>query len=159
MKKLLVLAAIAKFTVFSCWATEGYNDLAKLVKSGVGEDVVIAFVNASNVSYALTPDEILQLKDMGATDKVLTAVIQKKIPAAAVQSQKSAPSAVSPNEAAKGGQADAVQSVPPTGNWVLMNDYWYWQYPTGVIVDLGWQPYYYYGHRWYPRGHWGRRGW
>jgi hypothetical protein len=106
----------------------------------------------------LTPDEILQLKDMGATDKVLTAVIQKKIPAVAVQSQKSAPSAVSPNDAAKGGQADAV-SMPPTGNWVLMNDYWYWQYPTGVIVDLGWQPYYYYGHHWYPRGHWGRRGW
>ncbi len=164
MNKLMIFAAMLTVAVFSCWATEGYNDLAKLVKSGVSEDIVIAYVNSSNVSYALTPDEILQLKNMGATDKVLTAVIQKKKPAADAQLQKSAPPEASLNNAQKAGQPDPTvvyQTVPSSGQWVLVNDYWYWQYPTGVIVDLGWQPYYYYGGRWLPyrRGGWGRRGW
>ena len=155
MKKLAFFAAVVTIAAFSCWATEGYDDLVKLVKSGVGEEVVLAFINSSATGFALTPDEILHLKDMGASNKVLTAAIQKKKSAAEAQPQKSASSL---NSADKTVDTSATnQTEPSAGKWVLMNDYWYWQYPTGVIVDLGWQPYYYWGYHWYPRGHWG--GW
>ncbi|MGB7566252.1 MAG: hypothetical protein WBM07_00215, partial [Chitinivibrionales bacterium] len=127
MNKLMILAAMVTLAVFSCWATEGYNDLAKLVKSGVSEDIVIAYVNSSNVSYALTPDEIMELKKMGATDKVLTAVIQKKKPASDAQLQKSAPPAASINNTQNAGQSDPTvvyQTAPSSGQWVFVNDYW-----------------------------------
>ena len=66
MKKLAFFAAVVTIAAFSCWATEGYDDLVKLVKSGVGEEVVLAFINSSATGFALTPDEILHLKDMAA---------------------------------------------------------------------------------------------
>ena len=170
MKKLLALIFIAKFAIFSCWASEGYDDLAKLVKSGVSEDVIVAYINSSTTNYSLTPEEILHLKDMGASGNVLTAAIQKKKPANDSAAQQSRAAGVPSKEAAKTVYPGApsfpadtnivYEYVPPSGKWVLINDYWYWQYPTGVIVDLGWQPYYFYNYRWYPHyRHWGRRGW
>ncbi|MDD5675021.1 MAG: hypothetical protein PHC61_12705 [Chitinivibrionales bacterium] len=163
MKKIMTFLAIAGLGIFTSWASQGYDDLAKLVKSGVSEDVIIAFINTSGTGYVLTADEILQLKDMGASGKVITAAIQRKKPATDSGVQKSA-------AVANAGQPAVVpsvnpdiiyESVPPAGGWVLMNGYWYWQYPTGVIVDLGWQPYYSYHRNWYPYRHWGRghRGW
>ena len=74
---MLSIFTVVMAAVFSCWATEGYDDLAKLLKAGVSEDVIIAFINSSNVRYALSPDTIVQLKAMGASDKVITAAIQR----------------------------------------------------------------------------------
>ena len=77
MKKTQFIFTVVMAAVFSCWTTEGYDDLAKLLKAGVSEDVIIAFINSSNVRYALSPDTIVQLKAMGASDKVITAAIQR----------------------------------------------------------------------------------
>lgn len=74
---MLSIFTIVMAAVFTIWATEGYDDLAKLLKAGVSEDVIIAFINSSNVRYALSPDNIVQLKAMGASDKVITAAIQR----------------------------------------------------------------------------------
>ena len=73
----MVIFSIAMAAVFSCWATEGYNDLVKLVKAGVGDDVVIAYVNKSGDRYALSPDEARQLKALGASDKVIAAATRQ----------------------------------------------------------------------------------
>jgi glucan-binding YG repeat protein len=164
MKRILCVVAIAMVAV-SCWASSPYDDLTKLVKSGTNEDVIISFINSSSASYSLTPDQIIQLKAMGASDKVIVAALKHERTSTASPAPKSGAASVPSQEAATAGpqatppataqDPNAVyEAVPSSGGWVLMNDYWYWQYPTGVVVDLGWQPYYYYHHGWFPgRGH------
>lgn len=169
----MLMVMILGFAISSCWAKEGYDDLAKLVKSGVGDEIVLAYINASDVNYALTPDEIIQLKTNGASSKVITAAIQHKKPVSYAAAQKSVaatvpsnePAAAMPPAPAVSGNADPgsvyYEDEPASGTWVLVDNYWYWQYPTGVIVDMGWQPYYFYHNHWLPYRHGGhgRRGW
>lgn len=166
MNKVPIIFSIVATAVFT-WASEGYDDLAKLVKAGVSEEVVLSYINSSTVNYALTPEEILRLKDLGASNKVLTAAIRKKN---MVNDAQAASTDAAPLQPPKSSQT-AVPSVksdtivygvePPAGRWIDMNDYWYWQYPTGAIIDLGWQPYYYFHSGWNHYGHgghWGHRG-
>ncbi len=162
MKRVCVFAIV--MVAVSSWASGGYDDIAKLVKSGTNEDVIINFINSSSTGYSLTSDQIIQLKAMGASDKVIVAALKHgkagiaspapKSGAAAVPSQDAATAEQQSTTPATAQDPNAVYgAVPSSGGWVLMNDYWYWQYPTGVIVDLGWQPYYYSPYRWFPRGH------
>ena len=56
-------------------ASEGFDDIAKLAKSGVTEDVLVAFVQASPVPYELSIDEILFLNDLGVTPKAIQEIM------------------------------------------------------------------------------------
>ena len=56
-------------------ASEGLDDVVKLVKSGVGEEILLAYVNASTVAYDLSVDEILYLNDLGVSSKVISEII------------------------------------------------------------------------------------
>lgn len=49
--------------------------ILKMVKSGVGKDVLIAFANESTKRFALGTDEIIYLKDLGVADEVTAAMI------------------------------------------------------------------------------------
>jgi hypothetical protein len=77
MKKIMFIFVVIAAAVFSCWANEGYDDLAKLVKAGVGDEVIIAYINTSKGCCALTPDDVRQLKAMGASDKVIAAATRQ----------------------------------------------------------------------------------
>jgi hypothetical protein len=155
--------SMVMLAAFSCWASSGYDDLTKLLKSKTNEDVIISFINSSGASFAFTSDQIIQLKAMGASDKVIVAALRRANPDnnSVASATKSGAVAVPSKEAAPAGQQTTAppdpnvvyEAVPSSGGWVLVNDYWYWQYPTGVIVDLGWQPFYFYHDRWFPRGH------
>jgi hypothetical protein len=68
----VVLAAVS-----SAGASEGFDDLVALVKSGVTQDVVLAYVEASPVAYQLTVDEILYLNDIGVSADVIQAVMKR----------------------------------------------------------------------------------
>ena len=56
-------------------ASEGFDDIAKLAKSGITEDVLVAFVQASPVAYELSVDEILFLNDLGVTSKSIQEIL------------------------------------------------------------------------------------
>lgn len=56
-------------------ASEGFDDIAKLAKSGVTEDVLVAFVQASPVAYELSVEEILFLNDLGVTSKSIQEIL------------------------------------------------------------------------------------
>ena len=56
-------------------ASEGFDDIAKLAKSGVTEDILVTFVQASPVPYELSVDEILFLNDLGVTPKAIQEII------------------------------------------------------------------------------------
>lgn len=63
--------------------------ILKLVKAGIGEDVIIGMVNQQQGRYSLTADDVIALKTGAVSDKVLSAMILRNgtassMPAAAV---------------------------------------------------------------------------
>jgi hypothetical protein len=127
MKKTMLSLIVVVLVTASAWATEGYNDLAKLVKSKTSEDVIIAFIATSTVSYALSADEIINLKDLGASSGVITAAIRHRT---VVTESPEQPAAIAP--------AATDNSVVYTNEVVQPEPYYYssWSYPT--YIDFGW---------------------
>jgi hypothetical protein len=74
--------AILMLSTAGIYASQQYENLAKLVKSGANETVIIAYINACDSSYNLSSDEIVQLKELGASSPVIVTAIQhnKSVP-------------------------------------------------------------------------------
>lgn len=54
------------------------NDaVVKMVKSGLGENLVISMVQGQPGKYSLNPDELLKLKEAGVSEKILAAMASK----------------------------------------------------------------------------------
>lgn len=57
------------------------NDaIIKMVKAGLGEDVIISVVNTQPANFTLTPEELIALKSAGVPDRVVTAMVTKYSP-------------------------------------------------------------------------------
>jgi len=54
------------------------NDaVVKMVKAGLGDDVIVSTVKSAPGSYSLNPDDLINLKKQGVSDKVIGAMIEK----------------------------------------------------------------------------------
>ena len=64
--------------ILGCWgrvyASEGFEDLIKLVKTGMNEQTLLGYVEVSPTPYALTEDEILYLADLGLSAGTIKAI-------------------------------------------------------------------------------------
>jgi len=69
----LVLMMASAQALFA--ATLTVPELVSLLKAGVGEKVILAQVRASGPSPALSAEEIVQLKEAGASDELLEALV------------------------------------------------------------------------------------
>ena len=58
-------------------ASEDFDDLTAVIKVVHDEDVILAYVQTSPSPYAPTPEEITFLKDLGVSNKVIEAIIQR----------------------------------------------------------------------------------
>src|SRR5712671_3792609 len=47
-------------------------EVVRLAESGVGDDVVVSYVQNSKTSFGLTADHILYLKDLGVPSETIT---------------------------------------------------------------------------------------
>ena len=77
MKWFLVVVASAAMLASSAFAASA-DEIIALSQKGVGEDVLLAQVEASKTGYNLTAADILKLKDAKVPDKVVTAMIKHK---------------------------------------------------------------------------------
>src|SRR5438552_3612983 len=50
-------------------------EVVRLAESGVGDEVVLAFIQNSKASYGLTADHVLYLRDVGVSSAVITAMM------------------------------------------------------------------------------------
>src|ERR1043166_8631396 len=50
-------------------------EVVRLSESGVGDEVVLAFIQNSKASYGLTANHVLYLRDMGLSSAVITAMM------------------------------------------------------------------------------------
>jgi hypothetical protein len=53
------------------------DSIVKMVKSGLGENLIVSMVQGQPGKYLLNPDELLKLKDAGVSEKILAAMASK----------------------------------------------------------------------------------
>ncbi len=89
MKILHLLVAFAGLTA----AQEILNDyeIVKMVKSGLGEGLIVSMVQNQPGKYSLTPEDLVKLKQVGVSEKILTAMVSKGAGDAAAASGTAAP--------------------------------------------------------------------
>lgn len=68
-----------------CYAQQELNNesIEKMVKSGLGDDVIVSMIQSQPGKYNLTPDAMISLKADGVSNRVLTAMAAKGSPATA----------------------------------------------------------------------------
>jgi TonB family protein len=53
------------------------DSIIKMVKAGLGEDLIVRMVQRQPGKYSLTTDDLVKLKQVGVSEKVLTAMVDK----------------------------------------------------------------------------------
>ena len=56
----------------------GVEDVLKLSRANVGEDVILNYVRGSGTIYNLGPQEIVYLRDQGVSEKVINAMLDQR---------------------------------------------------------------------------------
>jgi len=97
------------------YLSSGAEDVLKLARAKVNDDVTIAFIQSSNRRFDLSANDILYLRKEGVSDRVLTAMLGQQPPPAAqpaVTPPPTAPTSAEPTAT----YAEAPQYVsPPVG--------------------------------------------
>jgi len=127
----------------------GIQDVIKLTRAGMTEEVILAQVKSAGVSYSLTPDQLIYLSNQGVSQNVIEALIRRDEPAP--------------------GTATAASGLPgrPTADFEYFHDllapYGTWQQvqgygpcwrPTAATADPNWRPYTQQGHWIYTDSGW-----
>src|SRR6185369_7411814 len=99
----------------SAAASEGIDDVLKLSRAGVSQDVMLAFVQTSNCNYDPSADEIKLLRDTGVSATVIVAMIDHAKEAGSTASSSPAP-APAPADNYNSGSAQPVNTQPPSAS-------------------------------------------
>jgi len=145
------------------------NEVIKMTKSGVGKEVLMAYINESSQRFDLGADEIIYLNDLGVADEVTTAMIDRDrmlrgvaeaaapVPDASANATlyapqyQAAPTAAAapapqpaPVETVATPDSDAAyfyDALAPYGSWVSVPDYGLCWQPTVMVTTPSWRPY------------------
>lgn len=144
----------------------GLQEVLKLTKAQMAEDVIVGYINNSATAFHLTADEMLYLKDQGVSQPVISALLQAK--AAPVAMPAPVPNPVvmpapvpAPQPAATVViRQPSVEMPPPTppapevnfsyfhdqlapfGTWVEVGGVPYWRPDRALQANPDWRPYY-----------------
>jgi hypothetical protein len=164
MKKILLCACmtmVIHLTNNVAMATPEADDLIKMARSGVDEEVLTAYIDASQIVFDLNADDIVTLKDLGVPAKVISEALRH-----GHANEPDSTSVAEAREAIKSASGDNGQisssaavvpppsdlnisffyeSLYPYGNWLTINGDWCWQ-PNATVMSPDWAPYCSYGH-------------
>jgi hypothetical protein len=76
MRRLMMLLVPFVVALTGSAFAQTADDILLLAQKGVGEDVMLAFVEASNSAIQLSADDIVKLKAANVTDKVVVAMLK-----------------------------------------------------------------------------------
>lgn len=158
--------------------SQGLTEVVKLAQAGVGEEVILAYIEKYSDRFSVGADQILYLNDLGVSSTVITsmlkhdgntepAVANASPPLVQTQAVSNVPQAPVVEQPAPQMVATAVAPPPtspevsyfydtlsPYGSWIYLSGYgWCWQ-PTVAVSVPTWRPYCDRG-RWY----WSDSGW
>jgi hypothetical protein len=160
---LMILFAIAlSIGANALWATPATEDLIKMARSGVDEEVLSAYIDASPDTYDLSADEIITLKDLGVPSKVIKEALDHgnktdlssqaagETTAAANQPSSEPPQDLITSAAVAPPPGDQnisffYEALYPYGNWLDVDGTWCWQ-PNAATISVDWAPYCRHGH-------------
>jgi hypothetical protein len=94
----------------------GVEDVLKLTRAQVSEDVTLNFIHSSGTIYNLSPNDIVYLRNQGVSDRLINTMLdqRKNVPAeAAVQAAQSAASSTQPAPAYSDANAAAAAQASP----------------------------------------------
>jgi hypothetical protein len=94
----------------------GVEDILKLTRAQVSEDVTLSFIHNSGTIYNLSPSDIVYLRSQGVSDRVINTMLdqRKNVPAeAAAQAAQSAAAAMPPSPASQDVNAPAAAQAAP----------------------------------------------
>ncbi len=141
----------------------GLEEVVKLTKSQMADDVIISYINNTGMAYHLSADDMLYLKGQGVTQPVISALLQAKAAAAAPVAN---PASVPPPQLAQAippPQPGPEAQVPPPaapapapevnftyfhdqlapfGTWINVGGVMYWRPDQAVAANPDWRPYY-----------------
>jgi hypothetical protein len=145
----------------------GVEDIIKLGRAQVNDDIIVKYIQGSGTIYTLGPQEIVRLRDQGVSDRVVTAMLDQRRPAP--QSTAGAPSVSAPTlppapaypepapayaQGLPPGTQPGPASVPQSTVYVIpypQATYAYYGYPGAYYYPYSYSPYY----GGYYRGCWG----
>ena len=153
---LAVLALIGT----GAYAADGVDDMIKMSRSGVSADVLLAYVQDTDLTYDLSADEIQTLQESGVPSNVIVAMLDKGKDAAPLAAADASVADAQPVTvgAPPAETADAsativappaddanisyfYQALAPDGRWQQDESLgWVWQ-PTVVVEHTDWRPY------------------
>ncbi len=141
------------------------DEVLKLNQNGVGEETIVAFIDAQAVTYDLEANDILALKKAGLPEGVILSMLHKmRTPSTEPATTSEAPVAIqheatlqqnlppAPPAPSPGSPAVALaapsdpdvaqfyQDLSPHGKWMYVDSQWYWQ-PNVVMINADWRPY------------------
>lgn len=117
-KNIVVLVFLAFCSLLVAQQALDNASVAKLVKAGLSDDLIISTINASPGTYDTSTDGVIALKSAGASDKVVTAILLKAsggAPAAPPAAPASAASALP-----EGIDEVGAYYKDKTGNWTAL---------------------------------------
>ena len=158
-----VLLSIAVFAPIQ--ASEGFDDLANLIKVGVTDEVVLAFIDGSSVAYKFNDDETQYLTDLGASTRVMEGALShgrnlsapvatvtptdaaNQVPVPGTPALTAVSVTIDDTNPAIGAPADGdvnisyfYKALTPFGRWIDVDGESVWQ-PESVKTEPGWRPY------------------
>jgi hypothetical protein len=171
MKKILLSACVTLILGFATntgAASPDADDLLKMARSGVDEEVLSSYIDAAPDTFDLSVEDIITLKDLGVPSKIISDALRHKHPNETDSASASVASEIiqtASNDTAAGAQpppdiltAAAVAPAPtdqnisffyealyPYGNWLNIDGTWCWQ-PNAMVVSPDWAPYCRHGH-------------
>ena len=168
MKNILLCSCITvviALTNNSVLASPGGDDLIKMARSGVDEEVLATYIDAAPDLFDLSADEIITLKDLGVPSKVINEALRhghaNETDSTAIAEAKETITAAS-NDTGEVNQAIVTsgavapepsdqnisffyKSLYPYGNWLNIDGKWCWQ-PNAAVISPDWTPYCRHGH-------------
>jgi hypothetical protein len=100
------------------------ESIVKLVKAGLSEDTIISIVNTQPGKYSLSAEDVINLKNVGVSEKIISALLTKG---------SAAPSSLTNDVSAPALPADVGVYWKKNGNWIqLLPEVVNWQ--TGGAI-------------------------
>jgi hypothetical protein len=143
----------------------GVEDVLKLTRAQVSEDVVVNYIQNSGTVYNLGSSDIVYLRNEGVPDRVINTMLEqrKKVTEAAVaasaQPAQPAPQSYAPAEPAQPAPVyvEPPATPPPSTVYVIPYSQAYYGY-YGPYYSGYWGPSVSFGFRFGGGGHWHRHG-
>ena len=137
----------------------GAADLISMARSGVDETVLQTYIETSPMPYDLSADDIVTLKDLGVSSRVIraallhgrdmdTASARQTVREAASDTSEASQSIVTSSATAPADSMNTsffYDALYPYGNWVDVDGVSCWQ-PNAATINSDWTPYCNHGH-------------